>query len=218
MHYRRGVAVLGILLLAGLAASVVPASASARRPGRDASVTAPFLVSQIAASSARNAWAVGAPLDPRRGAAFTLRWNGKTWKQVPIPKPGQDEQLRGVAVRTVADAWAVGQSGVAYHFRPVILRWNGTSWTRVASPNPSSNCEVADVAATSATNAWAVGDCIVDGDVDVAMVLHWNGHAWKKAPTPLEDQPLSSVTAPAAGEVWVAGEQGIWRWTGRAWQ
>jgi hypothetical protein len=74
----------------------------------------------VSASSADNAWAVGG-----LGRALALHWNGRTWKQVMTPQPGQTNWLRGVAViPRSGTAWAVGGTGSG----TLMLHWNGTAW------------------------------------------------------------------------------------------
>lgn len=72
----------------------------------------------VAATSARNAWAVGTAGNRN---FFILRWNGTAWTQVPSPSPGHGDQLTSVAVTSARNAWAVGSGGL-------ILHWNGTAW------------------------------------------------------------------------------------------
>jgi hypothetical protein len=66
------------------------------------------------------------------------------------------------------------------------LRWNGHAWLRVPSPSPGpaqGNAAILNsVAELSASSAWAVGTC--DG-ATAALILHWNGHAWKRVASPV---------------------------------
>jgi hypothetical protein len=80
------------------------------------------LLTAVAATSARNAWAVGYT----RGSGKTLieRWQGTAWRRVPSPTPGQFSELTGVAVTSARNAWAVGSdlnNGILQH-------WNGSRW------------------------------------------------------------------------------------------
>ena len=87
------------------------------------------ILSGVAATSARSAWAVGGT---ERGVGsgtrirtLILRWNGTTWKRVPSPSPGLRAGLSGVAATSARNAWAVGSTGSG---KTLILRWNGTAW------------------------------------------------------------------------------------------
>jgi hypothetical protein len=41
---------------------------------------------------------------------WPLHWNGRTWKQVPSPNPGEVNELAGAAAVTASNIWAVGDS------------------------------------------------------------------------------------------------------------
>jgi hypothetical protein len=114
----------------------------------------------VAATSARNAWAVG---DDATGRSLILRWNGRRWARATSPnieKKGNDNLLTGVAATSSGNAWAVGTGTIAFGdgAQGFVLHWNGRKWTRMASPAPVASVTHLDaVAATSASNAWAVG-------------------------------------------------------------
>src|SRR5262249_57799964 len=84
------------------------------------------------------------------------------------------------------------------------------------------------VAATSAKNAWAVGTDNTTCSCNKALILHWNGGAWKvmvntlPAPT---DSTFYSVAATSAGNAWAAGDSHktldtmlTMKWSGAAWK
>jgi hypothetical protein len=84
----------------------------------------------VAATSARNAWAVGTDTDFVNSFQVVIeRWNGKSWKLAHSPVV--DGVLTAVAAASARDAWAVGGGAQA-----IIEHWNGTRWT--ASPSPVS--------------------------------------------------------------------------------
>src|SRR5215470_15494527 len=85
----------------------------------------------VAATSARNAWAVGGAVSS--GKTLILRWNGTTWARVPSPTPAPDTELYAVAATSARNAWAVGGGG-ASPGKAYILHWNGTIWKTVPSP------------------------------------------------------------------------------------
>ncbi len=82
---------------------------------------------------------------------------------------------------------------------------------------------LAGVAASSRANAWAVGS-----SGGKTLILHWNGTAWKKLPSPAPaGSSLSSVAAVSAGNAWAVGctscytsspKALILRWNGTAWK
>jgi hypothetical protein len=75
----------------------------------------------VAATSAKNAWAVGTDTDFVTSFQNVIEhWNGKAWRLVHGPV--RDGLLNGVAATSTRDAWAVGggPSGA------IIEHWNGT--------------------------------------------------------------------------------------------
>jgi hypothetical protein len=187
----------------------------------------------VAATSARDAWAVGQ--DISSGKTIILRWNGHTWRRAPSPNPAGGGALYGVAVVSPRDAWAVGSNN-AEPSKTLIERWNGSRWRRVPSPTPASGGALFGVAAISARDAWAVGcagDCFQEfrGPIKT-LILHWNGTAWKRVPSPSPStaSALSSVAAVSARSAWAVGctafcfvasaspQTVILRWNGTAWK
>lgn len=138
-------------------------------------------LSGVAATSSRNAWAVGS-YHGRQFKALIERWNGRVWTIQTSPK-FRFSQLSGVAATSSTNAWAVG---FAYRDGALIEHWNGRAWAVQASPKLRTG-ELMAVTATSSRNAWAVGYHYVDaGDESVIrpLVEHWNGMAWKVQKTP----------------------------------
>ena len=172
----------------------------------------------VAATSASNAWAVGA-YDSAPGAAFqTLaeHWNGTAWTHVPSPSPSADSELISVAAISASDAWAVGSyPASATGSLTLIEHWNGTKWTQVPSPSPGGpgrHNVLSGVAAVSATDAWAVGQYFNRTLFQYqTLVEHWNGTAWAQVPSPNPAPArfanrLLSVAATSASNVWVVGD------------
>ena len=116
----RAIVAAGLLVTAVTAGAVGPAAGSAMAgtgvPERAVPVPGGQLFG-VAATSARNAWAVGGAVS---GKTVVLHWNGATWKRVPSPTPAGGAVLLGVAAVSARTAWAVGGD--------LILRWNGTAW------------------------------------------------------------------------------------------
>ena len=125
-HFTRALAAAaGITLTATLASTAGAAQTGSPRP---ASFTTSGRLLAVAATSARNAWAVG--LDG--GQTLIVHWNGRAWTQVLNSHGGF---LLGVTATSARNAWAVGGTD---WFRPqtVIEHWNGKTWTQVRSPSP----------------------------------------------------------------------------------
>jgi hypothetical protein len=162
----------------------------------------------VAATSKSNAWAVG---DYGNGTAIQtmiLHWNGSAWKKVPSPSVTSFNALYGVVATSSSNAWAVGDYHNGTGSQTLILHWNGTKWKRQTSPNPGGSSNLNDlfgVAATSKSNAWAVGD-YTSGTGEKTLILHWNGTAWKKVPSP----NVSSATANLLYGVGVTSSSNAW--------
>jgi hypothetical protein len=140
----------------------------------------------VDASGPADAWAVGwGSTSPFGGTAvgIALRWNGSSWRSVPIPQPSP-VMLFGVAALAPDDVWAVGHTYLGGpHWVPLILHWNGTSWSRATIPAFPAGGQLRDVVALSPTNVYAVG---LDGEGFSArsLVLRWNGSSWTREGTP----------------------------------
>jgi hypothetical protein len=200
-----------------------------------------------AATSPRNAWAVGTSAIPETEGgggdkALILHWDGTAWTRVPSPNPGSENGLRGVAATSPDNAWAVGflasiNRDGSVSEKTMILHWDGTAWTRVPSPNPSSDSFLSAVTATSPDNAWAVGAFSTTRDgsyYQKALILHWDGTAWTRIPSPRTgpySYPyyLGAVAATSPDNAWAVGLSGtnrdgsvsegalILHWDGTAW-
>src|SRR6266704_1836448 len=170
----------------------------------------------------------GALPGPWQATAHAADCQGWTFGQPPSPGT-QDNELNGVAVLSACDAWAVGttrNSGGAS--QTLIEHWDGSSWTVVPSPSPGTAVsELSAVRAVSASDAWAVGDYSDGAGSNQTLILHWNGTAWKKVPSPNPGSFsfLADVAATSAGNAWAAGKLGtpagdrtlILHWNGTTW-
>src|SRR5690348_10045375 len=212
-----GAAVLAGTALAGML-SAAPAGASAATQPRAASATTSFTVNGffngVTATSASNAWAVGG----NNGITLIAHWNGTGWKQVPSPNGSNGANfLEGVAATSASNAWAVGSdtTNSSPGGEPLIERWNGSAWKVVAAPTFSGLTNgLNGVAAASATNAWAVGSFQDSSSDSLSLILHWNGTAWKKVPSPNPSPQftvLYGVTALSATDAWAVGTAEIGR-------
>ena len=208
--------------VAAVSAPAAPADAAQTGPsGPSASSPMLGVLHGVAATSARNAWAVG---HGYKLNILTSHWNGAAWTRVP--SPSLQGNLVSVAATSARNAWAVGYSAAG----ALILHWNGTAWKRVPSP---SRVGLVSVAATSARNAWAVGSQDNRDNLQITLILHWNGTAWKRVPSPNPPAAhlglLTGVIATSAGNAWAVGYwqpsagNGLLRtlilhWNGTAWK
>jgi hypothetical protein len=186
----------------------------------------------VAATSASNAWAIGQDVD--NGKTVILRWNGTTWKRLSSPTPKGGGALYAVAATSASNAWAVGGSD-SPPGKTEILHWNGTAWKRAPSPALKGGGALFGVAATSASNAWAVGcagNCFQGFGGIKTLILHWDGTAWTRVPSPSPGtgSALSSVATASAHRAWAVGctafcflhsthpHTVILAWNGAAWR
>jgi hypothetical protein len=139
--------------------------------------------------------------------------------------------LNAVTATSAANAWAVGERFNAHGTSTLTVHWNGAAWKQVPSPTPSNCCvTLRGVAVVSARDAWAVGFTIpprtpAPGTLHgyVSVILHWNGAAWKRVPSPNPGgfANLWGVAATSASNAWAVGWDGkplILRWNGTAWK
>jgi hypothetical protein len=126
------------------------------------------LLNGVVATSASNAWTVGA-IAGTDDRPLILRWNGTRWSQVPTPPVSG--QLHAVAATSASSAWAAGLAISRTRTASLLLRWNGTRWTRV----PCLGRGLTGLTAPTANNAWAVGTTRSG-----PLILHWNGTRWEQ--------------------------------------
>jgi hypothetical protein len=121
------------------------------------------------------AWAVGAT-HATANDALVLSCSTTACKRstsgLGLSNPGGFGEFFASAATSSKDAWAVGARNV---------HWNGTTWKVTPLPAISQFLlGLVGAAATSTSNAWAVGSYQDSGGTDRALVLHWNGTAWKQ--------------------------------------
>lgn len=161
---------------------------------------------RVASSGPDDVWAVGhfwpnglyyPPLQ-----TLTEHWDGNEWTIVPSPNvDGQSNRLTDVAVLSKADAWAVGWSMEQYVSHPLLQHWDGTAWMIVDPLEPkASQGELVSVSGTAPHDVWAVGSTWAG-----ALILHFDGTAWKSVPSPT-NLSFRRVIAKAADDVWALGE------------
>ncbi len=164
----------------------------------------------VAATSSRNAWAVGSFTKGSSEYTLTAHWDGTRWRRVPSPSPGVDAALTGVAAFSGGVAWAVGVTDQVFGAPPksVILRWDGTAWRQVPAAYPRDTV-LSGVAAFAGGGAWATGEIPQYRPTPPpTFIARWDGTAWQRVrgvrPAHLEGG-LSGVAATSARNAWAAG-------------
>jgi hypothetical protein len=193
-------------LLATVAAVVAgPVVGAATPEAASAATTAHWRVSfvskngnsdltDIAAVSARDVWAVGNTAPPGSAVPVPIvrRWNGKSWGTVALPSKFSHAQLFAVAASSPTDVWVFGQwrnsKGLDGH--AFALRWTG-SWKLVGFWKTFN--VITDAVVFGAKNAWIFG---------AAGVRHFNGHSWTTFTLPYT---LNRASAISSHDIWAVG-------------
>ncbi len=164
-------------------------------------------LSDVAAVSSNDVWAVGSFRTEPEQHALALHWDGVAWSIVPIPNLPSPSSLNGIDAISSNDVWAVGQTIVSETV-PLITHWDGTAWSVVPSPIPGSFGELQSVAAVSSNDVWAVGYSFTSNSERGSLTMHWDGTAWSVAPNPNLGSSvgfLNGVTAVSSNDVWAVG-------------
>lgn len=197
-------------------------------PGKGAAPT----LNAVAATSAKDAWAVGSYNAGDAFKSLIEHWNGVRWSIVPSPNPAggfhTTNDLTAVVALGPKNAWAVGfYEKKTTSFRTLVEHWNGAHWSVVPSPNSGSG-ENAFQGATARTakDIWAVGYSHDPGHRRT-LTERWNGARWSIVASPSVgsgDNFLFGAAAAPGGPVWAVGNNSVsfgrtlaLRWNGTAW-
>lgn len=168
-------------------------------------------------------WAVGSVSAGGYGngtAIIAEHWNGSRWTLVPTPRPMPRSYVfnsfNAVAAVSMNDVWAVGTTGPSYGPTSLVEHWDGKSWTVISSPMLGYKSVLSSATATSSTNVWAAGAYTEEGGAGHALVEMWNGSAWTAVSDPAT-QPILSISATSATDVWAADGDGVDHWDGVSW-
>ena len=170
----------------------------------------------VAAISARNVWAVGSyfhrgPSGRKSLGTLALHWDGKAWKRVPSPNPGEpgghEHELWDAATDSAGEVWAVGDYRDGDGL-PLTERWSAGAWTALPAPGASSrDLQLLSVSPLAADDVWAAGFSLDQDSVSQSLVLHWDGDAWSAVPLadPGADDLLAGIAAVSPNDVWAVG-------------
>jgi hypothetical protein len=126
-----------------------------------------------AATSPKDAWAVGYSYNGIDYQTVILHWDGRKWKHVTSPNPSTSENiLYAVKATSSSNIWAVGFYTNGISTQTLVEHWNGHSWAKVASPTMNStDSELYAIGASSARSIWAVG-VYYNGSQYQGLALH----------------------------------------------
>lgn len=162
----------------------------------------------IDASSGDNVWAVGR----QRGykEPLVLRWNGKAWKEIPVPAiKGADEYaawgVDAIGPRNVWIAATYLKNGVNV---AAALHWNGSRYVRTNLPLAGSSGNYPNgIAVRGANDIW-VGGTKSSGALYTTAFWHFDGAAWSVVVSPngtgTDDNFINDLTV-AGGRVYATG-------------
>lgn len=184
----------------------------------------------VAATSPRNAWAVGCICGGPGDAGFSIplieHWNGKRWTRQSLKRPENSGELMGVTAISARDAWAVGSTTNGGPNGALIEHWNGKQWKRFWPGTANGRGALQGVSATGADNVWAVG-YNNNTSTAVSVILHWNGKHWRPVPSPnpTGSTNLWDVSASSPDNAWAVGYTNLscpcataaFRWNGTTW-
>jgi hypothetical protein len=217
----------------GLAAGAVAAATSAQgavSPGWRVTrvVPATSWVWGVAATGARDAWAVSDPCDSCGADPILVeRWNGTAWQSLPAVPSAPAGVLPGgsadaVTASSPSNVWAFENANSGSTDITLAEHWTGRGWAKPAAFPAWADV---DTAVTSGPrDAWAFGTQITPSS---AFATHYNGAKWTRVSFPLLAQQASGLSA---GNVWVVGSWDLGKapkgaspfavehWNGKAWR
>jgi hypothetical protein len=137
----------------------------------------------IAATSARDIWAVGNYDTGTRFQPLIEHWNGTRWSIVPAPAAGS-VLLSQISLTAPGNGWAAGlREGSGSASQALIEHWNGQHWTVVRSPVLRGSA-LTGVLALTPHLAWAVGSYALPHSGSHTLIERWDGRAWTVIPSP----------------------------------
>jgi hypothetical protein len=171
----------------------------------------------ISAVSATDVWAVGAIQSDEATSVIssfsthsTLAGSTAQTRQLYALQPA----ITPTSVPSVLD----NPGDPRFRFQPLILHWDGVSWTRASlGISTCPNSQLGAVSAMAADDVWAVGNgCGADPSGREGLILHWDGHTWRRLPSPIQGETPSGSERPAhsynllavtgvPGGAWVVG-------------
>lgn len=168
------------------------------------SVPAAGSINRLSSTSADDIWAAT--------DCGLLRFDGTAWQHAGYADvPAEQVSINDVSADGPHDAWLAGStydSGteVAQGF---VQRWDGREWRPVPLPDFGNSYEFDSIAAHGPNDVWAAGTIYADEDhPDELLLMHWDGHSWKRLPEPATDawtKLVSKVRITGDDDAWVVG-------------
>jgi hypothetical protein len=155
----------------------------------------PAEIGGTAVLSASDVWVFGQPFFP--GATLgAWHFNGHVWARV-----ASGAGLGGGSGLSANDIWAFAGTRVAH--------WNGRTWARTSvagllpAKGPLNNPGVVAIDEQAPNSVFAIGNGNAQDEGGPTVVLHFNGHAWRKvAQGSFGISPLQQVSSDGHGGLW----------------
>jgi hypothetical protein len=129
------------------------------------------------------------------------RFDGATWSgKLPFTSTSL-YKTPSIAAVSSTDVWVVIADKTIHH--------DGSSWTSVPNPISATTTVLRSVAAFDATHVWAGGDA--------GTLLFYDGSSWSAKVSGVSSA-VNAIHAYGASLAYAAGDFGVIRWDGSAWQ
>jgi hypothetical protein len=148
--------------------------------------------------SASDVWVFGQPFIPGSGLG-AWHYNGHAWARV-----ASGAGLEGGSGLSASDIWAFDGTRVAH--------WNGHGWARTSvagllpAKRPLNSPAVVGIDEQSPNSVFAIGSGNTQDEGGPTVVLHFNGHTWRKVAQGsfgVGTSPLQQVSSDGHGGLWL---------------
>jgi hypothetical protein len=208
-------------------------------PARIPSFPRETFIDQVEAFSPCDVWVFGLRVtgSPSNGTerlhAFAERFDGSTWRQVPVPGRASEGAFT-VSAASPRDMWALEGTvmpGSGLYAKPRVVHWNGRSWRLLTvQPRRPKGGTMTSILAVGPDDAWVGGSRENPKGGSAELVLHWDGRSWSSADPPAGSTEQAyyagSLTPDGRGGLWllgtafgsaVPGPARVWHYSGGTW-
>jgi len=173
--------------------------------------TGRVLIEAVTVFGRSDVWVFGGRLidaasEHPRTAPYAARFNGRTWKAVPVPGRGDLNAVSAVSAGDIVAVTGLVAVGLGEAVRPQVLDWDGRSWRALdAQPPLPVRSQMYAIFASPREGVW-IGGSVPDGPKRTrAAIWHWDGAAWSRA-TPPGAPSGQGLIVSLAGD----GRRGLW--------
>jgi hypothetical protein len=128
----------------------------------------------VAAAGRGAVWAVGAMRSAGGDRAFSLRFDGRHWRVVPIdPAAALSADLNAIWAAAPDDVWAVGSVFDGRWYRPLVEHGTDGRWSGISALGmPGYDSRLMAVDGLADGELWAVGSASRSGGPQRVLILH----------------------------------------------